>query len=85
MPADPNEPCARDGCNFLPMLVPVRDWLLPAVHCSHACGDFVWLERTLAAAPVVDATPAAVEAMERLRQLLDARQEPTDVGPLVTF
>ncbi|MFF9849954.1 hypothetical protein [Streptomyces litmocidini] len=67
------------------MLVPVGDWILPAVHCSNACADFVWLERALAIAPATDAMPNALEAMEELRQLLDARQEPTDVGPLVEF
>ncbi|ROQ27117.1 hypothetical protein EDD98_6774 [Streptomyces sp. PanSC19] len=85
MSADPNDACARDGCTFFPMLVPVGDWILPAAHCSHACADYVWLERTLAAAPRTNATPDALEAMEELRQLLDERQAPTDVGPLVEF
>lgn len=85
MPADPTEPCARHGCGFLPMLVPVRDWILPANHCSDACADYTWLERTLSTAPVTDATPDALVAMEELRQLLDARQEPNDMGPLVNW
>ncbi|MFE2012314.1 hypothetical protein [Streptomyces sp. NPDC059491] len=85
MPADPNEPCARDGCHFLPMSTMVGDVLMPTLHCSHACGDYVWLERTLATAPVTDATSVALTAMLWLREELDARRDPTDIGPLVRF
>ncbi|MYV64569.1 hypothetical protein GT043_01025 [Streptomyces sp. SID2131] len=60
-------------------------WLVPTNYCSDACADFVWLERTLATAPTTAETPKALEAMEGLRKLLDERQEPNDVGPLVVF
>ncbi|MFD3659232.1 hypothetical protein ACFWVF_01305 [Streptomyces sp. NPDC058659] len=67
------------------MLTMVGDVLLPTAHCSHTCADFLWLERTLATAPVTADTPVAKAGMEKLRAALDARREPTDIGPLVEF
>ncbi|MFE5908908.1 hypothetical protein ACFQ6B_07440 [Streptomyces wedmorensis] len=83
MPADPNEPCARDGCTFLPELVMIADTALPTVYCGAGCADYVWLERTLARAPITEDTPLAREGMRKLRDALDARREPADIGPLV--
>ncbi|MGW1928271.1 hypothetical protein [Streptomyces sp. NPDC001919] len=85
MPADPNEPCARDGCTFLPEHVMVANMALPAVYCGDACADFVWLERTLANAPLTEDTIPAWAQMRELREALDARREPAEVGPLVWF
>ncbi|MEF9881572.1 hypothetical protein [Streptomyces sp. P9-A4] len=65
------------------MLTMVGDVGLPTVHCSHACADYTWLERTLATAPDTALTPMAEAGMEKLRDALDARREPTDIGPLV--
>ncbi|MFB7235993.1 hypothetical protein ACFCXK_14565 [Streptomyces sp. NPDC056269] len=83
MSSDPNEPCARDGCTFLPELVMIANMALPAVYCGPGCADFVWLERTLAGAPVTEDTFLAWVGMRKLRDALDARQEPAEIGPLV--
>ncbi|MFB6828120.1 hypothetical protein [Streptomyces hydrogenans] len=58
---------------------------LPAVYCGAGCADFVWLERTLARAPVTEDTFLAWAGMAKLRKALDARHEPADIGPLVEF
>ena len=47
--------------------------------------DFVWLERTLAGAPVTGDTFLAWVGMGKQRDALDARQEPAEIGPLVGF
>jgi hypothetical protein len=65
------------------MLVMIDGSALPAVHCSDACADFDWIERALTAAPATPETAAALEGLEGLRRLLNSRQEPTDVGPLL--
>ncbi|MEU9704274.1 hypothetical protein [Streptomyces sp. NPDC047981] len=75
--------CPRDGCDFLPILVLIDGSALPAVHCSDACADFTWLERALADAPSTSETAAALEGLAGLRRLLDLRQDPSDIGPLL--
>ncbi|WP_406864003.1 hypothetical protein ABZO31_27655 [Streptomyces sp. HUAS MG47] len=67
----------------MPMLVMIDGSALPAVHCSHACADYRWLERMLADAPATPETAAALEVLDDLRRLLDARREPSDIGPLL--
>ncbi|MFF9350524.1 hypothetical protein [Streptomyces sp. NPDC014734] len=74
--------CARDGCWFRTELVLVANMPLPTAHCSDACRDFDWLRRGLDA---LDLTPDVAALYTNLRAVadaLDARQDPTDVGPL---
>ncbi|NWF30557.1 hypothetical protein HW130_30610 [Streptomyces sp. PKU-EA00015] len=75
--------CPRDGCDFFPQLVMIDGSALPAVHCSDACADFVWLERAIDEAPPSRDKAAALEALGGLRRLLNSRQHPSDVGPLL--
>jgi hypothetical protein len=78
-----DDQCPRDGCDFFPMLVMIDGSALPAVHCSDACADFVWMESTLEAAPPSPGTAAALEGLEGLRRLLNGRSDPSEIGPLL--
>ncbi|MFE2019978.1 hypothetical protein ACFW9O_18275 [Streptomyces sp. NPDC059499] len=75
--------CARDGCGFYVELVLVDDMPLPTTHCSDACADFEFLRRSLEAMEPAPDVIALYGNLRGVADVLDARTDPTDVGPLL--
>ncbi|CAK7279911.1 hypothetical protein [Streptomyces misionensis] len=75
--------CARDGCSFHVELDVIGGTLFSTVYCGDACADYEWFRRTLENA---EPSPGVEEAFTLLRELenvLNARVEPFEVGPLL--
>ncbi|MEW2488783.1 hypothetical protein [Streptomyces sp. NPDC048411] len=75
--------CARDGCGFHVALVMVADMAMPGRWCGEACADYEWLRRGLAAMEPTAETAALYGNLRGVADVLDARTDPTQVGPLV--
>ncbi|WP_326664454.1 hypothetical protein [Streptomyces sp. NBC_00385] len=75
--------CARDGCGWSVALVLVADMPLPATYCSDACADYEWLRRGLNALERTAEVDALYGNLRDVAEILSARQDPTDVGPLL--
>ncbi|MFF2993322.1 hypothetical protein ACFVTC_01910 [Streptomyces sp. NPDC057950] len=76
--------CARDGCSFLPEIVMIGETPLPAVYCGDACADFEWLRRALNESTPSLGVAAALQDLNALERILNARSEPFSVGPLIS-
>ncbi|WP_327322262.1 hypothetical protein OG735_07030 [Streptomyces sp. NBC_01210] len=78
-----DDECEREGCSFFPELVLIGGAALPARYCGDACADFEWLRLTLADAEPSKEIADALQTLNGLRRLLDGRNEPSDIGPLL--
>lgn len=80
---DPENVCAREGCEFLQEMVLIGDTPLPAVYCGAGCSDFEWLRRGLETAAPSPSVAEALQYLNALERLLNGRVEPMDVGPIL--
>ncbi|WP_266550600.1 hypothetical protein [Streptomyces sp. NBC_01142] len=78
-----DDECEREGCPFFPELVLIAGVALPARYCGDACADFEWIRMTLAEAEASPEVADALQALGGLKRLLDGRNEPSDIGPLL--